>query len=166
MSIRNLIPAREKPLRGNRRTDLAPLDAFHREIDRLFGRMFDDFGLPSPWRNEQASWDAVWPAINMAEDKNEIVITAELPGVGEKDVSVELEGDLLTLRGETETEKEEKGRRWTRIERSTGSFRRTVELPCPVRQEDAKASFKRGILTIQLPKAEPDAAKHRVIPIE
>jgi HSP20 family protein len=166
MSIRDLIPARDKPVRFNRRTDIAPMDAFHREIDRLFGRMFDDFGLPSPWRNEPASWDAGWPAINMAEDKNEIVITAELPGVNEKDVSIELAGETLTLRGETETEKEEKGRRWTRIERSTGSFHRTIELPCGVREEGAKASFKRGLLTIHLPKAEPDEAKNRVIPIE
>lgn len=169
MSIRDLIPVRNKNNPSadvaRRRTGTQPLDDFHREIDRLFGSVFEDFGLPVPWASGTA-WDASWPAVNVAENDREVVVTAELPGVEEKDVTLELDGDLLTLRGQTESEHEEKGRRWTRIERTSGSFHRVVELPAEVREDGAKATFKRGVLTVTLPKAEPDKTRRKVIPIE
>lgn len=162
----NAIDLITKRNRVARRPNLAPLGAVHSEIDRIFERMFDNFGLPAPWRNELLSWDSAWPAVNVAEDKDEIVVTAELPGVDEKDVSIELEDQYLTLRGQTETEQEKSDRRWARIERCTGCFERVIELPAEVLEEDARASFERGILTIRLRKAEPEASRKRVIPIE
>lgn len=167
MSIRDLVPLRNKSTGvARRRTEPGSMDAFHREIDRLFSDVFEDFGLPSPWKRGDSVWESGWPAMNIAESEKEIVVTAELPGVDEKDVTLELDGDVLTIRGTTEEEHEEKGRRWTRVERTSGSFHRAVELPAAVREDGAKASFKRGILTVTLTKSEPETTKRRVVAIE
>jgi HSP20 family protein len=167
MSIRDLVPLRRKPTDvAKQRAEPGALDAFHREIDRLFSGVFEDFGLPSPWKRGDSVWESGWPAVNVAESDKEVVVTAELPGVDEKNVALELDGDVLTIRGETEEEHEEKGRHWTRVERTSGSFHRAVELPAAVREDGAKATFKRGILTVSLPKAEPDKSKRKVIDIE
>lgn len=170
MSIRDLILTRDKSTKPSmmQHPEGNPLTTFHRQVDQLFESLFDDFGLPAPWRRGAAStvWESAWPAINMAENDHEIVVTAELPGLEEKDVTVELEGSVLSLRGEIETEQEDQGRRWSRIERTSGSFHRVIELPSAVREEEIKATFKRGVLTITLPKAEPDTSSRKVIPIE
>ncbi len=166
MSIRDLIPVKNKPVRLGRRSDEQALDSVHREIDRMFSSVFEDFGLPSLWRTGENAWGSMWPAVNIADSEKEVVVTAELPGIDEKDVTLELSDDLLTIRGETQTEHEEKGRRWTRIERTSGSFHRVVELPASVREEGSKATFKRGVLTITLPKTEPQNSKRRIIPID
>lgn len=167
MSIRDLVPQRRKSGElARRRPEPGTLDAFHREIDRLFADVFEDFGLPSPWKRGDSVWESGWPAVNVAESEKEIVVTAELPGVDEKDVTLEIEGDVLTIRGQTEQEHEEKGRHWTRVERTSGSFHRAVELPAEVLEDGAKAAFKRGVLTITLPKAEPAKRTRKVIAVE
>jgi HSP20 family protein len=141
-------------------------DQFHREIDRVFAGFFGDLGLGLPARWEELRGDAGWPRVNVAESDRDIVVTAELPGVDEKNVKVELDEDAVVLRGEVCEEQEEKGRRWTRFERRCGSFDRTVPLPAAVDPERAKATFKRGLLTVTLPKREPDRRSRKVVRVQ
>ena len=103
------------------------------------------------------------PRLEVVEQESEFLVTAELPGLEEKDFQLEVHGNVLTLRGEkrSETSGEQKGRHFT--ERVYGEFRRAIELPVEVASDKASASFKNGVLTVTLPKAE--AAKVRHIPV-
>lgn len=144
---------------------------------RLFPLAGSDFGVPSLFRDflrmssPVAGWDendalasSTWmPPVDIADDANQIVVTAELPGFKEGDVKVELHGDVLSLSGERKRESENKERNYTRVERSYGQFTRSFTLPSIVDREKVKASFAEGLLTIELPK-KPEA-KPRQIPI-
>jgi HSP20 family protein len=103
------------------------------------------------------------PRLEVVESESEFLVTAELPGLEEKDFQIEVHGNVLTVRGEkrSETTGEQKGRHFS--ERIYGAFRRAVELPVEVSSEKASASFKHGVLTVMLPKAE--TAKVRHIPV-
>ena len=103
------------------------------------------------------------PRLEVVEREGEYVVTAELPGLEEKDFQVEVHGNVLTLRGEKRSEQtgEREGRHFT--ERVYGAFRRGIELPVEVQSEKASASFKNGVLAVTLPKAE--TAKVRNIPV-
>jgi len=90
----------------------------------------------------------------------------ELPGMDEKDITVEMDDAALTIRGEKKAEQEEKGKNWYRREQSYGSFHRIVPLPANVDGEKAKAKFKQGVLTITAPKREEEQAKRKAITIE
>ena len=92
------------------------------------------------------------PALDVAEAKDTITVTAELPGVDPQEIAVTLDGDVLTLKGEKESEREEKDERRHRVERSWGTFTRTVRLPAPVDPAMVTATFKNGVVTITLPK--------------
>jgi HSP20 family protein len=104
------------------------------------------------------------PRVDLAEDERAITVTAELPGVQEKDIDISLAGDQLTIRGEKRSEhedkKEEDGRMLHRVERSYGSFRRVIPLPYRVEPDQVAADFKDGVLTITLPKP-PDAVSQK-----
>jgi HSP20 family protein len=149
-----------------RRGDVDALENFHREIDRLFAGWFDDLGFDLPARGEAFGALTEWPRVNIAESDKEVVVTAELPGLDEKSVNVELDDEAITLQGEVCDEREDKDRRWTRVERRCGSFQRTLPLPAEVLAAKAKATFKRGVLTVTLPKREPSAAKRKVVKVE
>lgn len=99
------------------------------------------------------------PAVDVDETENEVVVTAELPGLSEKDFQVELQGDHLILRGEKKATREEKNRTYHYTECSYGSFYRAVPLPCEVNDAKADASYKHGVLTVRLPKTESSKAR-------
>jgi HSP20 family protein len=103
------------------------------------------------------------PRLEVVERENEYLVTAELPGLEEKDFQIEVHGNVLTIRGEKRSERtgEEKGRHFS--ERVYGEFRRSIELPVEVASDKASAAFKNGVLTVTLPKAE--TAKVRHIPV-
>jgi HSP20 family protein len=168
MGIRDIVPRRKEsagvPARRGGGSDA--LERFHREIDRMFADIFGDMGLSLPVLGESfgAAWD--WPRVNVAESDRDVVVTAELPGVDEKNVQIEVDDDVLTLKGEVSEEHEEKNRRWSRVERRYGTFQRTIPLPDEVMADQAKATFKRGVLTITLPKRESSSPKRKTIPIE
>jgi HSP20 family protein len=105
------------------------------------------------------------PKVDLIENDKEIKVTAELPGMEEKDIEISAEDDMLVLKGEKRHEKEEKTEETYRLERSYGSFRRHLPLPCKVDGDKAKATFSKGVLTIVLPKA-PVAAQGRKIKVE
>jgi HSP20 family protein len=128
------------------------------EMDRLFDRFFeprlDEFPVLEGWA----------PKLDLSETKDALVVKAETAGVEPKDIQISLQEQLLTIKGEKRQEKEEKDERYHRIERSYGTFARTIRLPVPVDAERVNATFKNGLLTITLPKTP--AAKGTTIPIK
>jgi HSP20 family protein len=142
------------PWKGNRSQPPAlredyfdPFVTFRREMDRMFDHFFDGF----PGRAGNGS-GAIAPAIDLDETDKEMVVTAELPGVTDKDIEVSLAGDVLTIKGEKKTETEEKKGGSYYTERRYGSFARSLRLPFEVKDGQVDAKFKDGILTIRLPK--------------
>jgi HSP20 family protein len=119
------------------------------------------------WKSpfEGFPWNAAaYPAVDLSEDENEITVKAELPGLEAKDVELTLDQGVLTIRGEKKFEGEEKKENYHRIERSYGSFVRSVPLPRAVKSDKVKAKFDKGVLTVTMPKAEK--AQSRTIAIE
>ncbi len=94
------------------------------------------------------------PPVDIAEDKDRIHLTAELPGFREDQITIQMEGGVLTIRGERKFEEEKKGRNFHRVERSYGQFVRTFTLPNNVDRENIRATFDNGILEIEMPKSE------------
>lgn len=114
-------------------------------------------------RDEEISLGAWIPPVDIMEEKDRILLTAELPGFKENDIEVQMEGGVLTIRGERKSEAEKEGRKYHRVERVYGQFVRSFTLPNNVDREHIKASFDRGLLRIEMPKSEE--AKPRQIKI-
>lgn len=134
------------------------------EMQDRMNRMFDDFfhGFSLvPWADERLEW---LPLVDLSETEDAVHVTVELPGVQAKEVDISLTEDLLTIRGEKKSEKEEKKRDYHRVERSYGLFTRTVRLPAVVDADKVEATFKDGVLTINMPKREE--AKTRKVKVE
>nr|WP_206377549.1 Hsp20/alpha crystallin family protein [Sphingobium sp. TB-6] len=144
----------------DRDNDTHPLLSLHREVNRLFDDVFRGFGVPS-----LAGFDRglSWPNLELAETDKEIRVTAELPGLEEKDFEITVEDGALTLRGEKTSEVEDKDRGYT--ERSYGRFERRIGLPKGVDRDQAHASFKNGVLTVTVPKTEAANENIRRIPV-
>jgi HSP20 family protein len=129
-----------------------PFAAFQREMNRLFENFFGGSDLPS-WRPLEKRVTTFTPRVDVSETDKEIRVSAELPGMDEKDIDVSLTRDTLTIRGEKKEEKEEKGKDFYRMERSYGSFSRSVPLPVEVETDKVAASFEKGVLNVTLPKS-------------
>lgn len=134
------------------------LTSLRREMDRVFDRFFE------PFPEEMRSLGEWAPRMDVSETKDAVVVKAEVPGIEPREIEVSLHGDTLTMKGEKKMEKEDKGERFHRVERTWGSFVRTVRLPMPVDGEKVQATFKNGLLTVTLPKTA--AAKGTFIPIK
>lgn len=131
-------------------TSLAPLQA---ELNSLFDRFFERFESPMLASGFSIFPDAMaGPRLDMKETDKEIEINLDLPGLDENDVDVTLTGDVLTIRGERRHENERKDGGYFIHERSFGSFYRTIPLPPGLETDKAKASFKRGVLNLSVPK--------------
>jgi HSP20 family protein len=132
-------------------------------LKREMERFFDRFAEPvwEPFETMAGDWA---PKLDVAETKDAMVVTAEMPGVDPKDIEIALTGDLLTLKGEKEKEAEEKEERYHRVERTYGAFLRTVRLPMAVDGSKVTATFKNGVLVVTLPKTP--AAKGTTIPVK
>lgn len=128
-----------------------------REVNRVFDQMF---GARIP-----ASLGSFAPSIDMRETEQGLTLTAELPGLEEKDVELTLEGDLLTLSGEKCQERSEDKEGMHISERSYGSFRRAIRLPWPAEPARANATFEKGVLTVTLPRPPEAKAATKRIPI-
>jgi len=123
------------------------------DIQTEVNRLFDSWsGRPAT----SALADRMWlPAVDVQETKADIVLSFDIPGVNEKDVQVSMTGDLLTVKGERRFERESNGdQSYHRVERLYGKFERSVQLPFPVQTDKIKATYRDGVLTIKLPKAE------------
>ena len=105
------------------------------------------------------------PRLDVTEDARTFTVTAELPGMSEKDIDLSLSGDTLIVRGEKKDEKEEKGRNYYFSERSYGSFSRTIKLPEGIESEKIEARFKNGVLTVKVPKSAKAVEEKKTIKI-
>jgi len=125
------------------------------EVDSVRNEMenaFDYF-----WgRQSDKNWGTgTWqPAVDLVENDNNFLLTAELPGLEKKDISLNIVNNVLTLRGEKKAEKEFKEDKYYRLERSSGTFQRSVTLPTAVQTDKVAAEFKDGVLKVTLPKKE------------
>jgi HSP20 family protein len=133
------------------------------DIQGEVNRLFDSFaGRPMPGASRAGrAWQ---PSVDMHETKDDLVLRVELPGVNEKDVTVSITGDLLTIRGERRWEDESKDQKFLHVERVYGQFERLIQLPMAVQADKVKAGYRDGVLEITLPKAEE--LKPREIKIE
>ncbi|MBS3652348.1 Hsp20/alpha crystallin family protein [Pseudaminobacter sp. 19-2017] len=154
MSVRDLIPWG----RGNgnqvpslfRDPDRDPFLSLHREVNRLFDDVFRGFDSRLPALG--SSFGARWPNIEVSDTEKELGVSAEIPGMDEKDIEVLLEDGVLTLRGEKHSETEDKDRQFS--ERFYGRFERRIPLGYEIEEGKVNASFKNGVLTVTLPKTE------------
>ncbi|PYQ35791.1 MAG: molecular chaperone [Acidobacteria bacterium] len=119
-------------------------DRFNRAFGNVTGRE----------RDEELSLGTWVPPVDISEDKERITLTAELPGFREDQVDVQMEGGVLTIRGERKMEEEKEGRNFHRLERSYGHFVRSFTLPNNVDRDNIRASFNNGLLEIEMPKRE------------
>ncbi len=131
-------------------------DAF-RELESMSDRLTNLLAgrsAPGGGRDESIALAAWAPVVDVMETDEEFQIRAELPGVEKKDVKLSVEEGVLTISGYREQEKEEKGKRYHRIERAYGSFARSFTVPDAVDEQKVAAEFKNGVLTVRLPKSE------------
>lgn len=133
-----------------------PLLSLRRDMERVFEDFFHDFQNIALGRSPFEKSDFL-PHIDVGENEKEIHVSAELPGMTEKDIEVTLENNILTIKGEKKAEEEHKNRDYRYMERRYGAFYRTIPIPDQVESEKIGAYFKNGILNIVLPKKEVKA---------
>jgi HSP20 family protein len=147
------------PSTGDRSRSIEPFRGLRTQIDSLFE---DWFG--------RSTGGMLAPRVDVSESDRDVTLTVELPGVDEKDIDVSLVGDQITIKGEKRTEHQDSadqgGRVFHRVERSYGSFQRTLTVPYHVEPEQVAAQFKDGVLTITLPKPADAAARAQARRIE
>jgi len=120
-------------------------------LQERMNRLFEDAGRG---RGDEAAATTWSPAVDIYETDTEIMVKAELPGIERKDITLNLDNNVLTLKGERKFEKETRQENYHRIERSYGGFSRAFSIPATVDEENIRAEYKDGILTIALPKKE------------
>jgi HSP20 family protein len=160
--------------KGKEARELAPwrpfadLTGWERDMERMMDNFFDR--RMRPW------WPERWfrtegmltsaPALDVYEEKDDLVIKAELPGMEKDNVEVSLTDHTLTIKGEKKKEDEVKEEKYYRSERSYGSFVRSLQLPTDVQADKIKASFKNGILEVRLPKTEEAKTKEIKVKVD
>lgn len=142
------------------------------DLERWFDRMVEDFWrrpfpsllLPERWLPSDVGVMSRMPAVDVYEDRDDVVIKAEIPGLSKEDISVQVTDSTLTIKGEKKREEEIKEEDYYCCERSFGSFTRAIDLPSEVKADQVKASFKNGVLEVRMPKTEE--AKKRAITVK
>jgi HSP20 family protein len=165
----NAIPVKYKNKSVN---NYSPVSSgiMHDEMDRLFDEFFSGSAL-SPFRSRPSVLEGITgtllkPSLDIGSTDKEYTVSIEIPGVSEKDIRIELVRDSLIIRGEKKQRKEEKKKKFYRIERSYGSFQRTLSLPTDANMENIKADFNNGVLNITIPRVEVRENKARQIEIK
>jgi HSP20 family protein len=148
MDIKSIIPLGKKNIEV-RREEENPFAMMQREMNRVFDSFNRNWGLGA----FPEFTGSFMPRLDVTEDAKAFTVTAELPGMSEKEIDLSLSGDTLTIRGEKKEEKEEKNKSYYYSERFYGTFMRSIPLPRQVETDKVSASFKKGVLTITLPKA-------------
>ena len=162
MAITDLIPwKRDEKNLPVKRDEYDPLYNLQRSMNRLFDDFFNSFDL-APF----GGFGAFSPRVDVNESDKEIKVAAELPGLDENQIEVSLAHNVLTISGEKKEEKEDKGKNFYRMERSYGSFQRSVPLPVEIETDKVEAKFKKGVLTITLPKTAEARKQAKRIPIK
>jgi HSP20 family protein len=163
MQIRDLIPwSRRRKQAVQAGTDgETPLANLQRDINQVFDQFWSRFERPFG-----ALSAAPVPAADVTETDDAVVVSLELPGLGEKDVEVNVGDDTLSIRGEKKAEKEESRKGYYLSERSYGAFYRSIPLPAGVDAEKAEARFRRGVLTVTLPKTAEGRERARRVEVK
>jgi len=157
LAMTNLVP-RERFRTPERWNSDSPFLALHRQMDRLLDDTFRNFSV-TPFGAEVSGW----PSVEVSQTDRAVKVTAELPGLEDKDIELNVENNILTLKGEKRTETEDKERQYS--ERYYGRFERRLALPVEVDEEHAQATFKNGVLTVTLPKTDRAREATKRIPI-
>jgi HSP20 family protein len=134
-----------------------PFALLRKEMDDLVTRFWD--GDAEGWLTGSFA-----PSADLTESENAFEVRMDVPGLEAKDIAVQVQGNTLTVSGERKEEKEEKGKKYHRIERRSGSFSRTMTLPCNVNEDEVAADYSQGVLTLTLPKC--DAAKPKKVAVK
>ena len=162
MGIRDLVPRTKGQQLSTQQEPFDPFYTLHREMNRLFDDVFRGFGplgrVGSPLMEGQLGW----PRIELSETDKTVTVSAELPGLSEKDVQVEIANGILSIRGEKKAERSDESKFVS--ERYYGSFERQIPLE-GVEEYKAQADFKNGVLTVTLPKSEPSTRNVKRIAI-
>ena len=151
-----------------RRTEVEPWHLS--DVERMFENWFEDFWsrpFPRLWRpgfSRLRSIALEAPALDVYEQKDELIVKAEIPGLTKDEIDITLEGNTLTIKGEKKKEEEVKEEDYYRSERTYGAFARSIDLPAAVQTDKVNASFKNGVLEIRLPKTEE--AKKNVVKVK
>ena len=150
-------------IRYRPRPELDPfswLSGFRDDLDQFFDRKL------APWQaSEGELLEGAWsPMVDVCEDKDNVLVRADLPGLNKEEIDLSILGNTLTIKGEKKSESEVEEENYHRVERSYGLFQRTVELPSDVDQDKVDASYKDGVLEVKLPKKE--AVKGKKISIK
>jgi HSP20 family protein len=147
---------------GERGAGSDPFLSLHREMNRLFDDVLRGaFGVPSR-EGQGGQGGTLMPHIDVSETEKELKIRAELPGVTENDVEVTLNDDVLTIRGEKKVERTSEQENYHFVERSYGTFQRSLRVPYPVEPDQVQARFEHGVLTVTLPKSEQQQRSRRI----
>ncbi|GJL79727.1 MAG: molecular chaperone Hsp20 [Nitrospinaceae bacterium] len=163
MNFKNLIPRIND---DDKYLMESPFANMEREMNRMFRNFSRNFFDEASFGTDLMAPTAPMPKVDVTETDGEVQVVAELPGLDEKDVDVSLSENVLTLKGEKKHEKEEKQKNFYRMERTFGKFQRRIALPAEIESDKVEASFKKGILTVKLPKSEKAQKEAKKITIK
>jgi HSP20 family protein len=158
MKFRSMMPV----LWGDSANNNAPYHALQTEIDRLFSDFASDFPSPAQWNGT----GKLLPKLDVAETENAFEVTAELPGVDEKDIDVTITDDVLRIKAEKKSEKEEKTKDYHLVERSYGTFERNMRLPFRADSARVDAKFEKGVLKLTVQKPAEIKTKMQKIEVK
>ncbi|QIG46789.1 Hsp20/alpha crystallin family protein [Nordella sp. HKS 07] len=166
MNVRALIPWGRNSTAPNayREEERSPFLSLHREVNRLFDDVFRSFDTQLPRFGSLSSFNGSWPNVEISETDKDVQVTAEIPGLDEKDVEVLLGDGVLTLKGDKQSQTEDKDRRFS--ERFYGHFERRIPLGVDVEEDRVEARFRNGVLHILLPKSEKAQSQIKRIAIK
>ncbi len=152
-------PKESSPIRAFRDFDRI-FDSFRRDMDRLF---WDPWAVPAIAIRRPITTEVYTPRMNIQDKGNEFLITAEMPGMNKENLDITIEDNIVTIKAESKTEREEKDENYLLQERGAYSFQRCFELPEDINTEAVQGEMKEGILHLKLPKKEPTQKKvHKV----
>jgi len=162
MNMRDLIPWKRhsQPVPGRYREEGDPFMTLHREMNRLFDDVFRTFDM-APLGT--MGWMGGWPHVEVVESDKDVRVSAELPGLEEKDIEVLMSDGVLTIRGERKSEIEDRDRAFSEL--YYGRFERRIPLAWDVQEDNVDASFRNGVLTVTLPKSAQSQSNVKRIPV-
>jgi HSP20 family protein len=144
----------------------------HHDMNQLFNNVFSSWGMPSVWSNstDNSLFDNQFlsqfrPNIDVLGDEHKYQVTLDVPGLKEENLTVELSGEILTIKGQKEESYEEKDKHFYHAERSVGAFQRTLALPDDANKDDITANIRDGVLTLDIPRYESEKAEVKRINI-
>ncbi len=142
------------------------LDRFRREIDKIFEDFFTRGRFPTLFGRIREEEFSTFPALDVYDDKDNVMVKAEVPGLKKDDIEIQIKGRDLVIKGERDKEEEVKDENYYYAERVYGAFSRVVRLPVDVKADQVKAKFKNGVLEIVLPKVEEAKPKEIKVEVE